>query len=461
MLHAFITIIFNENCLHPQFRQFIFPMESTTPDLRSIVYKSLINMSTDRGINASGREEVFGCIFGRDSAITILKTIKVCVQNRNNPSIDRDQLLAMCKRGMLTLAELQGTAVNLESGEEPGKCIHEYRTERYEHLLKLTPSWYLYPDNTLRNYDSIDATPLALIAMYRYWELTQDIDFIQQVLPAVRNGLIWMLTYGDKDRDGLTEYEFDPKRIHGGLRVQSWTDSVESLQQKDGSFPLYPIAPVEVQGYYWLALKLWADFFSKQEDLILKQYAETLRQRATFTKTQFNKRFLYKNANCWYAAQALDGRKNQIRTITGNPLLLLWATYRNEHTRESILNTKYIDDLVVRAFMPDMFDEDAGIRTMSSQAKTYDATQNSYHNGSFWPKLNGMAHEGLMKWGYHEEARLLRLASLKPIQYFQSPIELYIKSADGNYLEYKNPFGQVSCREQAWSAASALDMLTI
>lgn len=436
-------------------------MDHTTQHLREIVYKSLLNMSTDKGINASGKDEVYGCIFGRDSAITILKILKVCMQNRNNPTIDHSALLDVSRRALITLTELQGTARNLESGEEPGKFIHEYRTERFDHLVALTPSWYVYPDHTLRNYDSIDATPLALIALYRYWELTKDTSFISQVLPAVEKGLSWMMTDGDRDNDGLTEYEFNAQRKFGGLRVQSWTDSIESLQQADGTFPLYPIAPVEVQGYYWLAMKLWAHYFSGSRQLSRQQFSKTLEKRAQFTKDQFNRMFMMTDGHTIYPAQALDGHKKKIKTITGNPLLLLWATYREGSTRECIVNTKYMEGIVERAFKPDMFDEDAGIRTMSSKSKTFDPSQNSYHNGSFWPKLNGMAHEGLMKWGYHEKARQLRLASLKPIQYFQSPIELYIKTTQGDYLEYKNTYGQVSCREQAWSAAAALDLLTI
>lgn len=436
-------------------------MEPITHSLQDIVYKSLLSMSTEKGINASGRDEVYGCIFGRDSAITILKILKVCRQYRNNSFIDREELLKVSRRALLTLTQLQGQWVNVESGEEPGKFIHEYRTERFEHLIALSPAWYVYPDNTLRNYDSIDATPLTLIALYKYWELTKEESFITQVLPAVEKGLQWMLTYGDKDNDGLTEYEFSTQRKFGGLRVQSWTDSIESLQQANGTFPLYPIAPVEVQGYYWLALKLWSDYFLVNSDINRQNFGKILRDRAIATKKEFNKKFIIKDKNLAYLAQALDGRKHQIPTVTGNPLLLLWATYRSEQTRECIVQSKCLEDIVSRAFMIDMFDEDAGIRTMSTLSQTYDSTQNSYHNGSFWPKLNGMAHEGLMIWGFHEEARKLRLASLKPLEYFQSPIELYIKTGEGTYAEYKNKFGQVSCREQAWSAAAALDMLTI
>src|SRR5689334_21989091 len=103
--------------------------------------------------------------------------------------------------------------------------------------------------------------------------------------------------------------------------------------------------------------------------------------------------------------------------------------------------------------MDDMFDETAGIRTMSKLSLTFNPNQNSYHNGSFWPKLNGLAYEGLLKWGFLNEAKMLRTASLLPIYYFKSPIELYVKK-EKEYLEYKNESGQVSCKKQAWSAAS-------
>ena len=179
-------------------------------------------------------------------------------------------------------------------------------------------------------------------------------------------------------------------------------------------------------------------------------------------KLRFNKAFLFKDHGYYFPVQALDGNKRQIRTITGNPLLLLWASYKKKGGKlEAILDDKYITHMVNRSFMDDMFDEDAGIRTMSAKSTTFDPTQNSYHNGSYWPKLNGMAHEGLHRWKYNTEAERLKHATIKPIAYFGSPIELYIKTEDGNYLEYRNPQGQVSCREQAWSAAAALDLLTL
>src|SRR5258708_27849901 len=108
-----------------------------------------------------------------------------------------------------------------------------------------------------------------------------------------------------------------------------------------------------------------------------------------------------------------------------------------------MIEDKYISDVVKRSFMHDLFDPDAGIRTMSAYSPTFDPTQTSYHNGSYWTKLNGMAHEGLHRWGYEKESVLLKDATLKPLVYFGSPIELYIRTDEGIYLEYRNADGQV------------------
>ena len=431
--------------------------------LKTTIYQSLLDLATNDGINASGKEEVFGCIFGRDSFITILKLLKVTA----NTSLKKDKEMAVftdiVKRSLLKLIELQGRETNIESGEEPGKFIHEYRTEKYERLINRPRPWYLYPDNILRNYDSIDSTPLGLIAIYRYWEQTQDDEFLLKALPAVESGLNWLITYGDRDKDYLLEYELHKDRVHGGLVVQSWTDSRESLIQADGSFPLYPIAQVEVQGYAWLALNLWADFYEDMNKRYARRsdFAQKLRTQAKQLKRTFNENFLFTSENYFFPVQALDGTKKQIQTVTGNPLLLLWASYFKNGKPESILDDAVVSDVVNRSFLPDLFDHEAGIRTMSSSAQTFNPRVNSYHNGSFWPKLNGMAHEGLAHWGYEIEAAKLRLATLKPIAYFGSPIEVYNKSITGEYCLYQTDYGKKSCMQQAWSAASALDLLTL
>ena len=425
------------------------------PALTVSIYKTLLDLACDDGINASGKHEVYGCIFGRDSAITILKILKA-LKNKNYAHLGEQEILQnISKKALIKLTHLQGKDLNIESGEQPGKFIHEYRTKDYDRLTRLEKPWYVYPDGILRNYDSVDATPLGLIAIYKYYKLTQDSLFLQEVLPAVEKGLRWILDFADLDKDYVVEYELPLIRKYGGLSVQSWTDSHVSLLTKEGTMPQYPIAPVEVQGYVWLALRLWSDFFLSSKPF----FAEELLTFAKNLKEQFNKNFILFDDGYYFAAQALDGAKKQIATITGNPALLLYATY-TKGKREVILEDAYVDEFVARTFQPDLFDPSSGIRTMSSKAHSFNPRKNSYHNGSFWPKLNGMIHEGLENWGYTVEAELLKMATIKPIQHFQSPIELYIRDESG-YQLYEGQDGQKGCLTQAWSAAVALDLLTL
>ncbi|MCL5784950.1 MAG: hypothetical protein M1142_06395 [Patescibacteria group bacterium] len=416
-------------------------------NLHQLAYQSLLNLACEDGINASSREEVFGCIFGRDSALTILKILRAH-QRQPIPA-----LMQICKNALLHLVALQGQEFNLESGEQPGKFIHEFRKDKYEHLLNSSKPWFIYPDGILRNYDSIDSTPLNLIAIYKYWQLTSDDEFLVTVLPAVESGLNWIITFGDQDKDYLLEYEFSPTRQFGGLVVQSWTDSHESIITSEGLMPKYPIAPIEVQAYAWLALKLWSQFYLTQSPA----FAHKLSLQANKLKDKFNEQFIFRDQGLFFGVQALDGNKHQIQTVTANPLLCLWASYQNSSQVESIVDPLFINDFVKRAFMSDMFVEDAGIRTMSALSPTFNARQDSYHNGSFWPILNGMIVEGLENFELYENSQKLKTASLLPLTYFGCPIELYIKNENG-YSEYHSPTDQTGCRFQAWSAASILDM---
>ena len=274
--------------------------------IRQSFYKSLLNLSTPEGINASGKDDTFGCIFGRDSAITVLKILRA---HEHHPSLD---LLKVSERTLLTLIRLQGKETNRESGEEPGKFIHEFRNtkEKMERLLFMEKPWYVYPDNTIKNYDSIDSTPLTLIALYKYWQITEDSKFLATILPAVEAGLNWIITFGDLDRDVLLEYQLDPERRHGGLSVQSWTDSNEALENENGQMPKYPITPVETQAFAWLALRLWGDYYLTQKPI----FGKKLLSQAKNLKKEFNQRFIIKDSGLYYGVQALDGYKKPIKT---------------------------------------------------------------------------------------------------------------------------------------------------
>lgn len=425
--------------------------------IHQLAGKTLHDLTTDEGILASARSELFGCTFGRDSFITIIQALEAFEVLPESQKITLLPVIQKFKNALLVLTTEQGKKINLENGEQPGKFLHELRKTNHEHLTKAKKPWFLDTDGVMRIYDSLDSTPLGLMAIYKYWESTKDDSFLIETLPAVEAALNWTLSYGDMDKDGLLEYELPTERRHGGLTIQSWTDSRESFANLEGILPKYPIAPIEIQSYAWLALKIWSDFYANNYNSPV--FARKLSSIADSMKQKFNNAFIFQDQGLSFGAQALDGDKQPIKTVTANPLLCLWASFRKGGKTESIVHDRFIPDFIERAFMPDMFVAHAGIRTMSSLSPTFNPGRDSYHNGSFWPMLNGLIVKGLENVNSTDRAKKLRHASLLPIEYFGFPLELYNVDEHNNYTEYRSPSGHIGCRNQAWSAAAILCMI--
>jgi len=405
-------------------------------ELRELGLKSIQELETERGILASGRNEVYGCIFGRDSLITALELLQAYRTSRN------EYFLQLVGKILLNLAQLQGSEVNIESGEEPGKIIHEYRPEGHERLTQGPENWYLYPDSVMRNFDSVDATPLFLVTVHEYSQALEKnscsgeiyLTPAQELFSSAQAALAW-LTNKLEQSDFLT-YEFHPDRTHGGLRTQSWMDSTESLfYETSPEFPRYPIAPVEVQAYAWKALKLWG------QD-----------ERATRLKEDFNKKFVLRGPNSISLAFALDGEGKKLSAARSSMGHVLWAAVDTE----CVLNAEYIEPLRKRILARDLFVPSAGVRTLSSRSPHFDPL--SYHNGSIWPHDTAMLAEGLDKFGYADDAKRVRKALLNAYIHFKTPIELFGFSR--GFKEYTHPQGGGgACRVQAWSAASLVALL--
>jgi glycogen debranching enzyme len=418
-------------------------------NLWNLGVKSIKELETERGILASGREEVFGCIFGRDSLITSLSLLLVYKKTGDT------YFLELVKKILSNLALLQGKEVNIESGEEPGKCIHEYRPKDHERLTAIgAGSWYVYPDKAMRNYDSVDATPLLLMAFYKYYKASGDESFLVQHLPNIRQAISWLTQYGDSNGDGFIDYRFHPDRIYGGLKTQSWMDSAESIfYESSNEIPSYPIAPVEVQAYTYVALREWGEYFLLHD----QDLAEDLLKRAKILKERFNSTFVINRRGRFSLGFALDGNKKLLKSARSSMSHCLWAVAGDESKKESILDNEYVPGLVTRLLSRDLFLPRAGIRTVSSRSSHFDPR--SYHNGSVWPHDTAILAEGLEKWGYSDEARRVRQSLLHAYSHFSTPIELFAYYR-GRFREYQNPSGGGACRVQAWSAASILSTVS-
>lgn len=412
--------------------------------------KTVKELETDQGILASGRHEWYGAIFGRDSLITSLKLLRVYQQTKI------PDFLNTVRKVLLTLAELQGKEVNTNSGEEPGKCIHEYRPDGHEHLTQgigrpwgAEKAWYVYPDNELRNYDSVDATSLFLITINRYLQFSDDQDFEKKILAKVRLALEWVFEFGDSNHDGLIDYDKNLLRKFGGPAEHTWMDGVESKFHEDGSVVSYPLAPVEAQAYTYMALRLWSNYNWAAAD-----YNSKLARRAVELKKIFNEQFVIQEGKTVYLAAAIDGRGKPLKNIRSTMGHALWSALnlKDDGIVEGIVDHEYVDGIVRRLMAPDLFEPDGGIRTLSSLSSGF--YPNSYHNGSIWPHDSSIVAEGLENYGYLEEAAQVRQALLKAVAHFQTPIELF--AFDKTYFDYRSPQGQTASRIQAWSAAAVL-----
>jgi len=424
--------------------------ESSHPELWEMGLKSIRELETERGILASSRNEAYGCIFGRDSLITALSLLRMYAQTKD------PYFLTLVGKIVSNLAELQGREINIESGEEPGKMIHEYRPERHEHLTKASVSpWYVYPDRIMRNYDTVDATPLFLMTVYEYFRAAGE-EAVKPLIPSVQSALRWILNYGDSNGDGFIDYRFPPERVSGGLKAQSWMDSHESVFfEESKEAPSYPIAPVEVQAYTYVALQSWGQYFKGRDTNL----SRTLFTRAELLRSRFNGAFVQKDGDDYSLAFALEGNGRPLSSPRSSMGHCLFAAWRENEAAEmeSILEPKYIPGLVRRLLRDDLYVEGVGMRTLSTQSVAYDPY--SYHNGSIWPHDTALIAEGLQNFGYRTEARALRGGLVRAYKHFKTPIELFSYTDEG-FREYAGPNGQGACRVQAWSAASLLTILT-
>ncbi len=353
--------------------------------------------------------------FGRDSLIVGLQTLPLA------PGRAAAILRA--------LASLQGETVDIWRDEEPGKIPHEMRYGEMARLGEIPHTPY---------FGTVDATPLFVLLFAETVHWTGDDTLYRDLLPAVQRAVDWIVQFGDADGDGLVEYHHrEPDGVH--ISHQNWKDSSDSLNHVDGTPATGLIAPVEVQGYVYAALGRLADVVADRGD---PGWAGELRARAALTRRATEDRFWMEDEG--YYAQALDGDKRQVRTISSNPGHLLWSGLPSPDRAARV---------AARLTRPDL-DAGWGFRTLSSLARTYNPM--SYHNGSVWPHDNSLVLAGLLRYGHVEEAgRTLRaLVDVAGTDRLGRLPELFAGYERlGGSGEEPVPY-PVSCSPQAWAAAT-------
>ena len=364
------------------------------------------SLKDERGLINAGFPH-YGHFFGRDSIIVSWQLLNV------KPDI--------CRKNLEILAKLQGKKNNRYLEKEPGKIVHE-TDFKFKFHPKIKGFFFPY-------YGSVDSTPLYLILFYLYFKKTRDKKFLRKYSKNILLAINWMKKYGDSDRDLFLEYQ---KRSLRGLFHQGWKDGFKNHLKISP-----PVAIVEAQGYQYLALKRGA----KLAKILRKSnISRELLKRANNLKKVFNKKFWMPGKE--YFALALDGKKNQKKTITSNPGHLLFT---------GIVEKSKSKFIIKKLFGPDFWTP-FGIRSHSQ--KELDFNPLSYHKGSVWPHDNWIIAQGLKKLGYKKEYQKIKNAILKAYLEFGYLPELY------GVVNNKIVKISRACHPQAWASGALLNFLS-
>ncbi len=302
----------------------------------------------------------FVALFGRDTLVISLQ----------NSIIHPEFALAT----LIALAKWQATERDDYRDAEPGKILHELRRGELAHFHMIPHTPY---------YGTADATPLYLTTLHTAWMSTGDRDLLTRHIGTAERCLEWIDRYGDRDGDGLQEYE---TRSPAGLGNQSWKDSGDSVMYLDGSLVKGPKALCELQGYVydaWLRMACLYDALGRAAD------AAALRAKAAALYRKFNEVF-WNEAEGFYAF-ALDGDKRPVLSVASNPGHCLWS---------GIVPPERAGRVVQRLLQPDM-SSGWGIRTLSATHKSFNPF--NYQTGAVWPHDNGFIALGMKRYGFHAE----------------------------------------------------------
>jgi glycogen debranching enzyme len=302
----------------------------------------------------------FSTVFGRDGIITALE----CLWNEPR----------LAESVLRYLAQTQATEVVPEQDAEPGKILHEMRRGEMAATKEVPFGRY---------YGSVDSTPLFVLLAAAYFERTADANLIREIWPNIKRALNWIDVFGDRDSDGLVEYQ---QQTEKGLTQQGWKDSQDSVFHADGRLADAPIALCEVQAYVYAAKRGAASLARMMQELEL---AARLDASATALQSRFDQAFWCDEIGSY--AIALDGEKKQCKVRASNAGHALFCGIATSERAKRVAQTL----LDIQSFCG------WGVRTVASGEARYNPM--SYHNGSVWPHDNAMIGLGLSRYGFRSE----------------------------------------------------------
>jgi len=330
------------------------------------------------------------------------------------------------------LARRQGTRLDPDRAEAPGKIPHELRRTAAEETAEgfnLPPVYY----------GTIDATSLWISLLRDAWKWGLADKDAEGLLPNLQAAARWLTDDAAPDDDGLLKYLDTSGR---GLANQGWKDSGDSIRWRDGHVADAPIALCEAQAYAVEAATAAAELFTHfnldgSKDLL--DYADQMRRR-------FRDRFWVGPLGHEYLGLAVDGHGNTVDGLASNMGHVLGTGTLDRDEVDRVARTLTSPELLSRYGIATLGHDNGGFNPIG------------YHTGSIWTHDTAIAAWGLAREGKRNEATRVAQSLLAAAESFDYHWpELY---AGAGVLDQPVPY-PASCHPQAWSAASAAVLISV
>lgn len=438
-------------------------------EILPIIQKTFDLFDHDLGyLRASGKDGVFARPFGRDTMISAHALLKAY---ELNPEIPIEKIFPAVAFILINTPEKDVP----EAGIYRGKPPHEMGTkdqgfpEKFGLMDEATGFGICC--------DSLDAPDRTLLTIFELEEkfpgkLQKALDNLAKKTDKPSNHInhyIEIITQWAVEN--TNEFEgsafigaaYDPRRDnrnHRGLNKQLWRDSEFSMTKADGSKLTHPLYPAEEQALRWSSLKKAAEKLKK----INPDLAEKALKAADLTKQKFNEKFPYQDSEGKYIASAVDKTGYKVKDVTCDEITLLSHRCGQEYF---IQDPDLRKNIITRSYRK-LFDSLGGFRTIDR----LNHPGNIYHGpDSIWPHRQAdivfaldeevkKVKDPLSRNQYEQMAKNIAEAALKPIAYYDNPVELVIikNNSYDLFRTYCQEFDryQESSRVQAFSGFSAL-----
>jgi glycogen debranching enzyme len=294
-------------------------------------------------------------------------------------------------RGALAfLAANQATDDDPFRDAAPGRLLHEVRRGPLSELDIIPQRAY---------YGSQTTPAMFVLALSELWHWTGDTDALRRFRDPAMRALEWAGRYGDLDGDGFLE---SLTRSFAGLHNQGWKDSSEAIRYPDGRNVRPPLATVEEQAFYIIALERIAEVLVALEE---DDEADRMLARATDLRRRWHEAFWL--ADEGFYAMALDADKRPVASIGSNAGHALGA---------GVVPREIAARVADRLLEPDLF-SGWGVRTLSARHPSYNPF--AYHLGSVWPVEQATFALGMRRYGLDDQAERLITAMLQAADAFR------------------------------------------